>query len=141
MNLHCHLLCRLLLCRASVKLSTCTSEEILLKRQRGLRLPTTLCVKTLWRVCCVPPPPCLSVSCLHSGVTCRAVTPPRSLPLVNTTLVLSFYTACEKLKPEAGVLGSYLAYLRHHGRCAKAGCPSSTKGLVCAHKNKKKSSL
>ena len=103
------LLCYLPLCRASVKLSTCICEEIPVIRQRGLRLPTTLCVTTLGRVCVVYPPR-LSISCLHLDVVCHAVSLPRNSPLVNIALILSFHRVSGKYKTEAGVLSSYQAY-------------------------------
>ena len=83
-----------------------------------MRLPTTFYVKILGRVCRVPPPR-LSISCVHLGVVRHADSPPRNSPSVNIALVLSFYKACEKLKPEAGVLSSYQAY-----SAAAGGAPS-----------------
>ena len=88
------------LCRASIKLSTCTCDLIPLERQRGLRLPSTFCVTTLGCVCRVPPPR-LSVSCLHFGVVCHDVSPSRNLTSVNIA---------QNLKPEASVLSTYQAY-------------------------------
>ena len=105
------------LCRASVKLSTCTCEEIPLEGKEACAcLPHSM--SGHWGVCVVYPPR-LSFSYLHLGVACHAASPPRNLPSVNIALILSVYAACNILKSEAGVLRSYQAY-----SAAAGGAPS-----------------
>ena len=82
----------------------------------------------------------LFVSYLHLGVVCHDVSPPWNLPSVNIALILSFYGAFEKLKPEAGVLSSDQTYSAAAGGAPSLASPRPSKWW-CMFINKKKFSL